>query len=375
MSIPARRPASDGEVAGLRRTLLLLLAPAMVLGLGSGLARILPSLGCSALLAVDHGALLVMGVFGSVIAVERATALESEKVWPLCVPAASIAGAWLLVFGSALAPPMLLLGSVGLATLDAVLLRRQCTTPAWVMLLASVALSVSAGLRLVDPSRDVTPLWLAFFVGTILAERLELSRLAPRPRWAEPLLIALLGVQLAAAAAAACGVALARLVVGTTFLLAATWSARFDIATRLAPRGTGLPRFAAWGVLLALVWLGVSGAVMVVTVALEVAGAGPLAHGRDAYLHALLVGFVLSMVLAHALLILPAVARIGLRFSAVLYVPLAMLHASVALRVAADLVSSPALKASGGVGHALALATFVVCVVLSQRKRTPEGLG
>ena len=80
----------------------------------------------------------------------------------------------------------------------------------------------------------------------------------------------------------------------------------------------------------------------------------------DAALHAILLGFVFSMVFGHAPVILPAVLRVALPYSAILYAPLALLHASLALRVAGDMGTSASLRAAGGAGNALAIALFIL---------------
>jgi hypothetical protein len=72
----------------------------------------------------------------------------------------------------------------------------------------------------------------------------------------------------------------------------------------------------------------------------------------DAALHAIFVGFVFSMVFGHAPVILPAVLRVKLPYHPALYVPLALLHASLALRV----FVSPL---AGAWGNAAAIALFI----------------
>ena len=54
------------------------------------------------------------------------------------------------------------------------------------------------------------------------------------------------------------------------------------------------------------------------------------------------------------------------------YVPLALLHASLALRVAGGLAAEPALRTTGSAGNALAIALFIAAAaaqVLRQSAR------
>jgi hypothetical protein len=81
------------------------------------------------------------------------------------------------------------------------------------------------------------------------------------------------------------------------------------------------------------------------------------------------------MVFGHAPVILPAVLRVALPYSAILYAPLALLHVSLAIRVAGDLGTSASLRAAGGAGNALAIAIFILtaaALALAQVGRVPS---
>jgi hypothetical protein len=93
--------------------------------------------------------------------------------------------------------------------------------------------------------------------------------------------------------------------------------------------------------------------------------AGP---SYDAILHAVFVGFVLSMVFGHAPLILPAVARIALPFHRVLYAPLLLLHIGLLARCSGDLALVPWLRQAGGLLNALALVAFVAGALWARRQ-------
>jgi hypothetical protein len=175
------------------------------------------------------------------------------------------------------------------------------------------------------------PWWIAFFALTIGGERLELSRYlkrTPAVRFAFVAIAALLLVT-----------PLAPPLMGIVLLLLALWLLAFDLA-RITVRQRGLPRYVAVCLLAGYVWLAVGGAL----VALQVA--------YDAALHAIFVGFVFSMVFGHAPVILPAVLRVKLPYHPVLYAPLALLHASLVVRV---FISTSA----GAWGNAAAIALFI----------------
>ena len=112
-------------------------------------------------------------------------------------------------------------------------------------------------------------------------------------------------------------------------------------------RQSRLPRYIAVCLLAGYFWLALGGVLLA------------LGEARDAALHAVFLGFVMSMVFGHAPVILPAVLRISFPYSAALYAPLALLHASLAVRVAGDMAQASALVLAGAWGNAAGIALFI----------------
>ena len=83
--------------------------------------------------------------------------------------------------------------------------------------------------------------------------------------------------------------------------------------------------------------------------------AGPL---HDATVHALFVGFVFSMIFGHAPIIFPAVVAIPVRYRSVFYAHLALLYASLVLRVVGDLTWWLPGRRWGGMFNAAAILVF-----------------
>ncbi|GAA3210484.1 hypothetical protein [Nonomuraea helvata] len=143
-------------------------------------------------------------------------------------------------------------------------------------------------------------------------------------------------------------------------VVVAGWLGFYDVARRTV-RGAGLSRYAAVCLLAGYCWLAVSGVLWAAT---------GLASGRylyDAALHALFLGFVMSMVFGHAPVILPALLRLRLPYRPLLYMPLVALHAAVAVRVAGDLAAVRVVRTLGGVLAAVALLMFAGCVIAIAR--------
>ena len=144
---------------------------------------------------------------------------------------------------------------------------------------------------------------------------------------------------------------------GLALLGLAAWLFRYDIARRTV-RQQGLTRFIAVCLLSGYVWLAVGAAVM-----LAAGGLVPGTAAYDATVHALGMGFVFSMVFGHAPIIFPAVLRVTMRYHASFYLPLALLHAALLLRLAGDATGQGSWVRWGGMASALALAAFIVSTV------------
>lgn len=348
----------------------LLLLPggvALLAGLDAGLtlAGVPAPLG-STRIADLHGVLMVLGFLGTVIALERATALRAG--WGFLAPALCGAGALALLL---LPAPLLgrLLLAQGLLTLVAVYavlwLRNRDLTVAVQALGAVLAVAASLLLTRVEVS-FVVPLLIGFAVLTIAAERVELARLA-MPPGAEARLALLAGALTLTALAAvvlagtAWGATAGRLL-GLSLLAITLWLVRHDVARRTV-HAQGLPRFAAAALLAGYAWLGLAGLVLL--------GQGrPAGSAYDVVVHATFLGFAMSMVLAHAPVILPAVLKIRLPYHRAMWVPLVLLHLTLAGRVASLGLVDIGIRALpvwqlALIGNVAALLLFVLTALLT----------
>jgi hypothetical protein len=205
---------------------------------------------------------------------------------------------------------------------------------------------------------DLLPWLVGFIVLTIAGERLELARIAMGAGAGRRLVLLSCAVVVTvmgsllwpAAATPVLGLALAVLVV---------WLATHDVARRTV-RSAGLVRFMAACMLAGYLWLAVAAGIWLL--------GGPATEGvrYDAVVHAVFLGFTLSMIMAHAPVILPAVLRRPLPYHPVLLAPLAALHASLLLRLwVGDALGVPTAWQVGGALNIAALLGFVGLVVWS----------
>lgn len=333
-----------------RLPLLVLGFASLIIGVGAGLLRLgwavpLPATELAAL----HGPLMVSGFFGTVISLERAVALARR--WAYLGPLASGMGGLLLILGAPAAAGQALLaaGSAVLAIASLSVFQRQRAL--FTFTLAAGAFSWLGGnlLWLWGASVfAVVPWWAGFLVLTIAGERLELSRFLPPSPAAQRTFVAVL-------AGLTFGMAFNAQVFGAALLALATWLLRQDIARRTV-REKGLTRFIAVCLLSGYAWLALAGGIMLVM------GLLPGSPAYDAALHALMLGFVFSMVFGHAPIIFPAVLRVAVPYHPVFYAPLALLHLSLAIRLAGDAALHD-WRSAGGMLNAVALLAFILNTV------------
>lgn len=362
MTTQATRPsAPPRKPMWLRFLALGIGAVALVFGLLTGLARLGIALPAATPVTADlHGALMICGFFGTLISLERAVALG--RWWAYGAPAVSAAGALVLLAGSPASAAAVFLAAGLLLTFDSLMVVVRQRALFTVMLavaaacwaVGTLAWLVSGGLA------DAVGWWLAFLVLTIAAERLELSRLLAPPPLSQATFVAAVLLILAGAARAEFAGGSAPLT-GIGLLATTAWLVRHDVAMRTV-RMTGQARFSAVCMISGYVWLGVAGIVLIVL------PPATSIFAYDAAVHAIAIGFVLSMVFGHAPIILPAVTGWRVRYGAAAYGPLGLLHASVLLRFAADFGELAALREASGLITVLALVAYAATLAIVSRR-------
>lgn len=328
----------------------------LLVGTTAGLARLgWPMPAVSAAAATLHGPLMICGFFGVVISLERAVAIG--RGWAYVGPLLAGTGGVATLLGASGAGAILFLaGSAVLLAASLDIWRRQRALFTFTMAVGAACWCVGNALWLAGWAvHELVPWWLAFLILTIAGERLELSRFLPPSPLAGRVFAALLALCLA-------GLIGTRSAWGPPLFAAALlglaiWLFKQDIARRTV-RQRGLTRFIAWCLLCGYAWLALGGAVL-----LAAGTPVPGSAAYDAAMHALGLGFVFSMVFGHAAIIFPAVLRVAVPYHPVFYVPLLMLHASIALRLAGDASGDWSWRSAGGLLNALALVAFILCML------------
>lgn len=331
-------------------------AAALVVGVLGGVAR-LGLGGIAPEAAAWHGALMVSGFLGTVVSLERAIALGTR--WAFAAPLASGLGTLAILVGFHGAGLALWIAApVALAASSLAIVRKQPAAHTVLLTLAAASWGVGNLAFALGAAGRAPTWWFTFLVLTTAAERLELTRLVRRADVGPPLFSAVVILLLAGAVFGAWHERAGAELFGVGLMALAAWLANFDLARRTV-RMDGLPRYAAVALLAGYAWLAVSGFAWAL-----------LPGSRDLALHGLALGFVFSMIFAHAPVIVPVVARTPVIYTPWLYAPLALLHSGLLLRVIGPAFDS-SLRLAGGIASAAAIAIFAGTIGFAAAARGP----
>lgn len=304
-----------------------------------------------------HGPVMVVGFLGTLIGLERAVALE--RFWPYGIP---ILTAFSMVaitrLPMQLGALLAMLASVLMAAVFVALYRQYPSGHFIVMGLSAIAWLVGNVLWLLSwPIFSLVPWWAAFLVLMIAGERLELSRVRRPSATVRVFFHASLGLVIIGIIYSFLNFHFGLRIAGAGFLAIAVWLMRYDLAWQSA-RQSGLPRFMATCLIAGYFWLAAGGLLWIFFA--QFFSAGPY---YDAMLHAIFLGFVFSMIFAHAPIILPTITGLALPFGNVFYLHAGLLHVSLLLRVAGDLGKWHSLQQWGGMLNVLSVLLFLVNTV------------
>jgi hypothetical protein len=318
-----------------------------------------------------HGPLMVCGFLGTLIGLERAVA--TQRWLPYIGPFTTGLGGACLLLGiiGTLPRVLFLMGAAWLCGVTAWLLMGHRSASLVVMLAGAAAWFIGNLLWFLDwPIHKLVVWWMSFLLITILAERLELSRVVQPTRRQLGMIFAATGLLLMGLLISFAVPRWGQQLLGTAMIGMAAWLLWFDVARRTVRR-PGAPRFIAVCVLTGFVWLGISGS--------SLAFHGPIPkYGvvYDSTLHAFFLGFVFSMIMGHASIVLPAVLQVELPFHRMAYAPFFVLQGSLITRIIADIFSDNRGHGWSGIVNAIALALFIIqnmtTAVYAQRLTRPK---
>lgn len=381
----------------------------MVLLIGAGLAALLGLV--AALIRADlihpsdrvpladlHGGLMVYGFLGAAIGLERAVAYRSggskKPSWGFLAPALGLLGSLLCLLSltvsiRAAAPAWVrveLFGGIpwtlSMLILTAMYLaiwHRQPSAEVLIQVLGSLVGLVGAFGWVAGLDASVlAPTWLFFLVLTIVGERVELARAVFSDIRLESGILGLSLLTVLVLPVQAMAPSVGYPLLGLSLSLLLLVMASHDVAKGTFRHG-GLPGFMgtcmlsayAWGLLAALIWM-----------------AAPVDSGTywgDMALHALAVGFIVTMVIAHVCMIVPSVIRRPLPFHPLLWGAWALMQVGLLIRLLGAIRLYTPLWKAGNLLNVLGILSMMLIVVYlaargkqvlaskRYRRRQPEG--
>lgn len=349
-------------------TLLLLGAGiSLLIGLYAGLIRM--GMATPAELRLDgmlHGPLMINGFLGTLISLERSAALQ--QLWTYVAPLSFALATILLLTGATVTGGFFLIaGSVFMVIILGYLVYLQTVSHHIIMLLAGLSLLTGNLLFIVNqPIYELVIWWVGFPVLTIFGERLELNRLMRPPAKAVQLFTVVILLWLISAVLLHVDRELFWYAVCIFLIALSLWLIRYDVARRTI-KSTEWTRYSALCLLSGYGWLILAG---IYGIFAGFPYAGPV---YDSLLHMIFVGFVFSMIFAHAAVIIPALTGLLVPYHHYFYMPFMILHISLLLRVTGDIAWIPMLQTTGSYVNVAAILLFLGGIMVQLIRNKIQG--
>jgi|JI81BgreenRNA_FD_contig_21_6150755_length_1374_multi_13_in_0_out_0_1 hypothetical protein len=271
---------------------LLYIASALVAGINGGILRLGAATQWFPESAAIHALLLIGGFLGSLITLERS--FNTNSRWLAAWNALSVIFLYFHL-------PILavIVNTITAAVLSLLLLKQfnKFGTLAQLWMATGSLLWFAGGLVYLLDGRiaAAVPWWIAFLLFTIVAERLDLSKFLPTPLLAKRMLNGLLSGYILSLLLPFHSLGLH--LQGAFAVAIALWLFRYDMAKRLI-RKQGQFRYIGIGLTTGYFWLLAFGFTLLF--------GSDFSGFYELFLHSFFVGFVFSMIWAHAPILLPA---------------------------------------------------------------------
>ncbi|MCL2778071.1 MAG: hypothetical protein FWD73_08705 [Polyangiaceae bacterium] len=303
---------------------------------------------------MHHGPLMAVGFFATLIATERALARKVALAY--LSPLLGVATTAALLAGVTWLAPLL-------ATTSAIVFAVVVGYGYFAARSIQAGVSVGGALALVWANAlwatghsyfDAVRGWLVFLVLTVASERFELSRFSPRANSTRKAFVATALLMMVSLPLSIAPSELGAHVFGLSAMGLGIWLLLFDVARKTVFQ-KGLARFSGACLLAASLWLTIAGFIALTQ------GLRPPAY--DAVLHAVFLGFGVSMIFGHAPMLLGFALGVRIRYWSAFWFHAALMQLSVFLRVVADWQSWHNVRPWAGILHALALVAFLAATL------------
>ena len=358
---PTSDPFNPVGIKYFRVPFVLLAVISLFLGLWTGLNRIgwnfamLPA-------NMHHGAMMVGGFLGSLIAIEKIIPLKKKILF--LIPLLSVSAVLFFFLNEPkFSFILLVVASAALCFVFLYYFLREKNLIFLLMVLGS-ACWLTGNLMLL--TRNFYPLafpwWMGFILLIITAERLELMNFLPVSRSKKKLLVVFLILYLSGVLFSFHGPG--HKISGSALIAISLWLMRYDIIG-LSIHKPGLHGFVSTALL--------SGYTGMLFTGIFLLALDNQALSYDATVHTFFLGFAFSMIFAHGPIILPGVLGLSAKpFHKILYLWLFFLQLSWIIRIAGDILLNFEIRKVSGMMTALTIpayfATLITLTMLSQRQ-------
>ncbi len=343
-------------------SLLILAVAGLLTGLYSGLLRLgLLTSSNPPVSPIAHGPLMINGFLGTLIGLERAAALEHK--WAYAAPVFMAASTILLLIGFPIPSNWaLIIGSVGLTSVMGYLYYLQPKIYHLIMALGAASLLVGNVLFVAKlPIYELVAWWAAFPMLTIFGERLELNRIMRPPKQAQQIFTVLIVGWILALIITHFDRTIGWSIASLLLIGIAGWLIQYDIARRTI-KSVKWTKYSAICLLTGYGWLILTGGF---GLWYGFPTAGPM---YDGLLHMLFVGFIFSMIFAHASVIIPSLSGKLVPWHPYFYLPLLLLHGFLLVRIFGDTMGLSQVRIIGSYGNFAAILLFLGGIIYQLTK-------
>ncbi|MGA2667748.1 MAG: hypothetical protein ABSF32_02395 [Ignavibacteria bacterium] len=314
--------------------------------------------------AGEHGALMVGSFLGTLICLERAFTFP-KKIALMLPLFNSLSFIFIIAKYPVIAYWVLFIGSMGLVVLYFFLYLKFSELYVLLMMMGAMCWVIGNGLLLQTSFYpQAVTWWIGFLFLTITGERLELSRylnIGKSTKSIFVILIALFIIGITIPFHEFGGYVTAVSLIGSSL-----WLFIYDMPRRNL-KNTGVHKYSGIVLLTGFFWLFICGLLM--------------AYGSyemllyDAVLHTFFIGFVFSMIFAHAPIILPGILGIPVKpFHGLLYVWFILLQLSLLMRLSVLLTNDVFIKQLSGMISGIVIIGFIVNMEILVAKGKMESL-
>lgn len=343
---------------------LLLLPLALLAGMQGGWQR-MGAGGPWPSLAAGHALLMIGGLLGTLISLERSMAMPT-KSWRLLPLINALSIIPLLLNQFSWAVGMQSVTAAGLSLLLYTTLKKHNSVSLLLMTFGPILWLIGNLIFLYEGWVVVAvPWWMGFLLFTIVGERLELSKFLPTPPWAFRSLYFLLLAWTSTLLLPFHGTW--AWLTGLLVVLQAAWLWHFDLA-RIIIRKTDRYHYIGVGLRTAYLWLLLHG--------LSFFLPDSLPYRYDLYLHTFFLGFVFSMIWAHAPIILPMLVGSNRNpYHPLLWFPWVIFQLSLLLRLLAYVLGEAVWRLLfaqiNGYSMLLLLAIMALQIIRKRKEKEP----